>query len=148
MKESTVVAFLAGTIRVDHLVRELVSSEERLDGVSTEVSVEEMGTDFLITRDMTLHLCDSALAGTLPPHALKLLAFVIVTSDRFTWGADEIVGEILYDWSCPEVNYSLTAESLVLFRSWLDGTVPYPAKEAPLNALPGTLLSRLIRKRV
>ena len=90
MKESTIAAFLVGKAEADSLVAELESSAERVDAISQQISVKDMPTDFLITRDMGTRLCDSVLCGKLEPAAMRLLAFVIVTSDRFTWGDDDL----------------------------------------------------------
>lgn len=117
--------------------------------ISAEVSVQQMSADFTVNREMALRTCNAALAGQLPPEALRLLAFIIITSDHFTWGEDELLGEILHDWCCPEVNYPLTPAHLVRFRSWLDGSAQYRSKVKPTaNARPGKLISRLIRKTI
>ena len=149
MKESAIAEFLAGSSAVEELRSELLSSQSWVDAISTEVSVEQMSTEFTVTREMALHACDAGLAGQLPPEALRLLAFTIITSDHFTWGEDELLGEILYDWSGPEVNFPLTSEYLVQFRSWLDGTAPYPSEAGcSADAKPGRVINRLIRKSV
>jgi hypothetical protein len=111
--ENTIAAFLAGHLAADKLRAELQTAETRVDSIMTEVSVLGMDSEFLVTRDMALRVCDSALAGELPAEGLRLLAFIIITSERFTWGNDELLAEILHDWSCPEVNYALTPENLL-----------------------------------
>jgi hypothetical protein len=148
VNESTIAAFLLGKAEADTLAAELESSAERLDAISQQISVKDMATDFLITRDMGIRICDSVLCGKLESAAVRLLAFVILTSDRLTWGDDDLLGEVLYDWSCPEVNYPLSLENMNLFRSWLDGNSAYPAKTIPASELLGKTLSRLVRKQL
>lgn len=96
---------------------------------------------------MALRVCECAINGQLLPENMRLLAFIIITSEHFAWGDDELLAEVLYDWSCPEVNYPLTPENLVRFKRWLDETEPYPARPATPPPPSGTL-TRLIRKQL
>lgn len=72
---------------------------------------------------------------------------MIISSDYLTWRDDELLGEIIWDWSCPEVNYALTPENMARFRKWLEGTESYPSKTASVETQRGTLVSRLVLKR-
>jgi hypothetical protein len=120
--------FFVGRIGAGELASELRCSEQQIDAIKRCVTIEDMKTDFLVTRDMAPRVCDCALRGELGPEELRLAGCVIVTSDRFTWGDDDLLAEVLTDWSCPDVNYPLTDEYLRLFRSWLDGSATYPVK--------------------
>lgn len=147
MNESTIAAFLAGDIDADRLASEVRNSEREVDPITTAVTVSEMGSEFAITRAMALRLCDAVSNGQLQGEVIRTVAFLIISSDHLTWGDDELLGEIIWDWSCPEVNYPLTPENMALCRKWLEGTESYPSKTVSVGPKVGNLLSRLIRKR-
>jgi hypothetical protein len=147
MNESTIAAFLAGDIDADRLALEVRNSEREVDPITTAVTVSEMKSEFAITRTMALQLCDAVSNGTLRGEVLRTVAFVIISSDHLTWGEDEVLGEIIWDWSCPEVNYPLTPENMARCRKWLTGTESYPSKTASIETEGGTLVSRLVLKR-
>lgn len=147
MNENTIVAFLAAEIDADRLASEVRNSERKLDSITTAIAVAEMKCDFAITRPMALRLCDAVSNGTLEGEVLKSVAFVIISSDHLTWRDDELLGEIIWDWSCPEVNYALTPENMARFRKWLEGTESYPSKTASVETKRGTLVSRLVLER-
>ena len=146
MNENTIAAFLSMEINVETLASVVRNSEHKLDLITTAVTVSEMKSEFVITRTMALRLCDAVLNETLQAEVLRTVAFVIVSSDHLTWGDDDLLGDILCDWSCPEVNYPLTPENMVRCRKWLDGIESYPPKGGSIGLDRGTLISRLIRK--
>jgi len=43
-----------------------------------------------------------------PIEELSTIGFALAASDNFEWDVEDLGGEIIYDWSCPEVNYPLT----------------------------------------
>jgi hypothetical protein len=147
MNESAIAAFLAGEIDADRLTSEVRSSERKLDSVTKAVAVAEMKSDFAISRPMALRLCDAVSNGALQGEVLRTVAFVIISSDHLTWRDDELLGEIFWDWFCPEVNYALTPENMARFRKWLEGTESYPPKTASVKTRSGTLVSRFVRER-
>jgi hypothetical protein len=72
-----------------------------------------------------------------------------MASDSFEWDAekDEVLADVIADWSCPEVNYPLTLESVQRFRAWLTRTEPYPAK-TPLKSSDWRIISVTKKKSV
>lgn len=89
-----------------------------------------MQRDFTVTREMAITLCDAVLNGEVEPSGLATIGFTLMASDKFSWNGEDILGEIIADWSCPEVNYPLTIENVKRFRAWLTGSEAYPAKSA------------------
>jgi hypothetical protein len=73
------------------------------------------------------------IVGDLTPDALHTIGFVLEASDRFQWDGeeDEVLANVIGDWSCPEINYQLTIENVHRFRAWLTRTEQYPAKPIP-----------------
>jgi hypothetical protein len=147
MNESTVAAFLAGDIDADRLASEVRNSERKVNPITTAVTVAEMKSEFAITRTMALRLCDAVSNETLQGEVLRTIAFVIISSDHLSWGDDELLGKIIWDWSCPEVNYPLTSENMARCRKWLEGIESYPSKAASAGSQGGTLVSRLVLRR-
>ena len=147
MNESTIAAFLAGEIDAQRLESEVRDSERKVDAVTTAITVADMKSEFAITRPMALRLSDAVSNGSLQAEVLRTVAFVIVSSDHLHWGDDELLGEIILDWSCPEVNYPPTPANMVRCRNWLKGTEPYPTKATASQTHHGILVSRLIRDR-
>jgi hypothetical protein len=56
----------------------------------------------------------------LTPEALNMVAFALQASDALEW-EDQVISEVLSDWSAPEVNFELNAETLKMHRDWLLG---------------------------
>jgi hypothetical protein len=94
------------------------------------VSIEDMEQEFTVSAAMLIRLCDAVLQGELQPDALHSIGFALSASDAFCWDADEddVLANVIADWSCPEANYPLTVENVKRFRAWLTRSEPYPPK--------------------
>ena len=130
MKEDTLRDFFLGTVSAAELDREVAKSFVQHDGVHSSVKIKDMETDVEITRPMLLQLLDATISGKLQPHSLELISLALLASDRFFWDTDkdELVTEVINDWSTPQINYALTHEGLQRFRKWLLNEEPYPSK--------------------
>jgi len=124
LNERTLAAFLCGDIDVAVLSREVSSATEQVNATQTNVHVRNMSEPFIVSSAMLIRLCDAALALHISPTALRSIAFAIIVSESFEW-AEDLVGEVLHDWSAPEVNYELNEANLRQFRSWLAYEQPY-----------------------
>lgn len=147
MNETTITEVLQGQRPAPDLNAEALNSIERVDSVRERIHVVPLGRPFEVSREMLLRLCDAALAGEVEAIALRATAFAIVTSDDLSWSED-LVGEILQDWSSPEVNLPLGNENLRRFREWLALEQPYPEKpNTPANGRVegGQILSETTR---
>ena len=148
MHESTIAAVLSGDRLAAELNTEALDSIEQIDSVRDRIRVAPLGRDFAVTSDMIVRMCDAALGGHLEPVALRAVAFAIVTSDAFIW-SDDIVGEILHDWSAPEVNLELTPENIKRFRRWAIGSEPYPVRPSTVDTgVRGRVLSETTRVKI
>src|SRR6266700_942529 len=89
----------------------------------SRVRIEDMDESFTVTRPMLIAVCDAVVAGSLPPQELRTIGFALESSDKFEWDgdADELVADVIADWSCPEINYPLTVENVARFRAYLTG---------------------------
>jgi hypothetical protein len=145
MKEETVADFLRGEISATSLADDLAGSEERSNATQRRILIEDMEEDFVVTRPMAISLCDSVLRHELEPDALRLIGFAVITSEKLKWDwDDEVLGEILHDWACPEINLPLSIENVRLFRSWLQGEDEYP-KQREFSGPQGRLISETVR---
>jgi hypothetical protein len=142
MREKVLRDFFEGKSSAAQLERDVAGSTKTSGPKTTVVSIEDMGTDFVVTTDMAVRLCDAVLNGELMPGALQTIGFALMASDKFQWSADEdeVLANIIADWSCPEVNYPLTVENVQRARAWLMRTDTYPAKP-PLTSAEGKVIS-------
>ena len=111
------------------------------------VSIEDMEDEFTVTAAMLVRLCDVVLQGELEPDALHSIGFALMASDAFCWDGDEddVLANVIGDWSCPEVNYPLTLENVKRFRSWLTRSEAYPQK--PTLKAGGNIVSITEKER-
>jgi hypothetical protein len=77
--------------------------------------------------------------------ALNTIGFALQASDAFEW-EDEVISEVLADWSAPEVNFELSAETLNMHRDWLLGYAE-PFVRKPIDS-PRKINARLISIRI
>jgi len=142
MREQVLRDFFEGRSSAAELERDVAGSTKRTGPKASIVSIEDMDSDFVVTADMAVRLCEAVLRGELLPDALHTIGFALMASDRFQWDGDddEVLASVIADWSCPEVNYPLTLANVQRFRAWLLGTDPYPAK-LPLTRDGGNLIS-------
>ena len=95
---------------------------------SRRLIVETMGEKFSLRSDHVAKLCDAVLEGKLNPANLEAIGFALIASDQFEWSTDtedgERVGEVLFDWSAPEVNHDLTAENVRRWKHYLETGEP------------------------
>jgi hypothetical protein len=130
MRESVLRDFFLGHIPPAALAGDVEGSTKQLTPIESAVEIEDMRTEFAVTRPMLVSLCDAVLSGHFPADELKAIGFALMASDSFAWD-DNLMSEVIHDWSCPEINYALTLENVTRFRNWLLGSEPYPSKPRP-----------------
>jgi hypothetical protein len=109
MRESVLRGFISGEVAINGLVRDLRGSVTQMSSLESAVEIEDMPESFLLSRQHVMMLCDAALSKTLTSEDLTTVAFALMASDHFEW-EDEILSEVLSDWSSPEVNFPLDDE--------------------------------------
>lgn len=142
MREQVLRRFFEGKSSATELAHDIAGSTRR-SGVKVTTSIENMEDDFEVTAAMAVRLCDAVLAEDLPAEALQTIGFALTASDKFQWDGDEdeVLAEVIADWSCPEVNYPLTLENVRRFRTWLMREEPYPPKPKPMETSGGNIVS-------
>jgi hypothetical protein len=85
---------------------------------------------------MLVSLCEAVLSNQVPPRDLSTIGFALMASEKFAWDAEDVVGDVIQDWSCPEINYPLTIENIQRFKDWLLEKEPYPVKPQSQMAPP------------
>ena len=61
---------------------------------------------------------------------------------------NELVANVIADWSCPEVNYPLTIENVVRFRAWLTNAERYPSRPSQTANYEGKIMSVTEKKSI
>lgn len=141
MREEELRQYFLGQRSDSELSQDLIGSVAQIDQIVSSVQIVDMQESFCVTRSHLVKLCDAFIRRALSPSDLSVLAFALLASDTFEWD-DEIVSEILSDWSAPEVNYVLNADTINMHRDWLLGYAK-PSERTPSNTQVemGNLLS-------
>jgi hypothetical protein len=105
------------------------------------VHISDMDDELTVARRMAVKLCDAVLNGDLPAEDLATIGFALIASDRFGWDEDDLLANVIADWSCPEINYPLTIENIARFKRWLLESEPYPEKPRSPSSSRGRLVS-------
>jgi hypothetical protein len=132
MRERVLRDFFENQATAAELAQDVAGSISQKSQKVSVVSIENMEDEFTVNAAMLVRLCDVVLQGELEPDALHSIGFALMASDAFCWDGDEddVLANVIGDWSCPEVNYPLTLENVKRFRSWLTGSEAYPPKPA------------------
>jgi len=130
MRERVLRDFFENKATAAELAQDVAGSISQKTETISAVSIEDMDGEFAVNATMLVRLCDRVLQGDLEPDALHTIGFALMASDAFCWDADEddVLANVIGDWSCPEVNYPLTLENVSHFRAWLMRSEPYPTK--------------------
>jgi hypothetical protein len=106
-----------------------------------------MDGHFVLHRDHLIKLCDATLSSELQPESLSAIAFALLASDAFEWD-DDVIAEVISDWSAPEINYPMTERTLTMHRGWLTGLTVPPERSRldAANAARGRLIAVRIKK--
>jgi hypothetical protein len=144
MREESIAAFLTGKMEAAALNLEALESIARYDAIRTAVAIIDLDRSFAVSRDHIIRLCDAAIGGTLSEAALNAVAFALLSTDHFEW-EDDIIAEVLNDWSAPEVNYPLTASNLSMDKGWLSG-ITKPPERPPVSR--GLIKGKLVSQRL
>jgi hypothetical protein len=147
MRERVLRDFFENKATAAELAQDVAGAISQKTEKISMVSIEDMDGEFTVTTPMLVRLCDVVLGGELEPEALHSIGFALMASDAYCWDADEddVLAEVIADWSCPEVNYPLTIENVKRFRAWLTRSEPYPLK--PPSRAGGNLISVTEKKR-
>jgi hypothetical protein len=144
MRESALRGFFSGEIPIDGLKNDLWGSVTQVNSIASSVQIIDMPESFLVSRQHVMMLCDAALSKKLTSEDLTTVAFALMASDHFEW-EDEIISEVLSDWSSPEVSFPLDESTLTMHRSWLEGNT-HPPLRIGVASGNGHLIS--VRKKV
>jgi hypothetical protein len=84
---------------------------------------DDLKEDFVVTTDHLVELCDAVLDGGLEPCHLEAIASVLVSSERFSWNGsnhpNDPINKVIHAWDTPDLNYCLTKETVMKFRTFL-----------------------------
>jgi hypothetical protein len=145
MREDVLRRFFLSEVGVGRLADDVSGSVTHLNQVESTVVIEDMEVSFRLTREHVLLLCAAGLSNELNSEALTVIAFALLASDRFEWD-DDVVSETLQDWSCPEINFPMNADTLRMHRSWLTASIEPPNRPNLPSPRSGRLIS--VRRKV
>ncbi|HZR66415.1 MAG TPA: hypothetical protein VFA85_14815 [Terriglobales bacterium] len=150
MREEILKKFFLGEVSATELAADLSGSTKRLTKIVSNISIEDMEGQFVVTRPMLVLLCDAVLSGSLRAEELRTIGFALEASDHFEWDGDtdEITANVIADWACPEVNYPLTQENIRRFRTWLTNVEPYPSRPNQVVNYGGGVISVTQKKSI
>jgi hypothetical protein len=146
MREEVLKQFFLGNIHGAQLQEDLRNTVRQLDSLVSDVRIEDMKASFQVRREHLIALCDAVADGSLQPDSLEPMGFALMASDAFEW-EDELMSEIIADWSSPEINYPLNLSTVEQFKRWLTGKEPYPERPMSNRSQPQDRLISLTRKR-
>jgi hypothetical protein len=131
-----------GEASVSQLAKDISGSVVKVDDVWSEIRIADMQGSFSLQRDHVIRLCEAFWDRALTPEALNTVAFALQASDAFEW-EDEVISEVLADWSAPEVNFESNPEALNMHRNWLLGFGEPAVRNSinPRNRIQGRLIS-------
>ena len=127
MREDELRRYFLGETSISQLAADLEGSVKVLDSVASEVQIRDMQGSFRLTRPHVLMLCEAFLDQGLKGDALNTLAFALMASDTYEW-EDDVISEVLSDWSAPEINYELNADTITMHRGWLLSLTQLPSR--------------------
>jgi|GEM_PF-6256520 len=128
MNEAKLRDFFRGKINGKELNQDLVGSVTFPSEITSIVHVKDMDGEFTIKRSMLISLCDAVLIGDLDVQHLGAISFALLASDHFEINADEdeTMVEVINDWSCPEINFTLSIPNVKIWRDALTNDLKYP----------------------
>jgi hypothetical protein len=142
--------FFLGKVSAAALARDISGSLVRISKKIWEVRIIDMDSDMVVERPMLVTVCDAILAGQMPPEHLKIIGFALSASDHFVWDGDkdDVLANVIADWSAPEINYPLTNENVRRFRRWLTAEEPYPDRPPAAKSLDGEVYETVYKKSI
>ncbi len=120
MNGNVLRAFLEDRIPVADLLADLAGTRTVLGTDSVRHNMNDTESEFLVTTQHLVKLCDAVLADQLPAGHLEWISFGLIASDNFEWDTDTIdgerVGDTVIDWASPSTNYQLSIDTVRKFR--------------------------------
>ncbi len=125
MTEQILLDYFQNFATVEHLSDDLKDSQKKTSFDTTSVHIKPIDSsqDFAITKEHLIRLCDEALNEKLTTTDINTIAFVIITSEFFTWDNETeegiLIETVLYDWDNPEIGFDLTLKNIRLWKEYL-----------------------------
>jgi hypothetical protein len=122
MHESTLRDYFLGRASAIELKNDLEGTAVGTPHDVSSFRVVPMDSEFNVSAEHLVSLCDAVLAERLDANDLEILGFCLEASDNFMWEGSELddrIAETIHDWASPEINYPLTTETVKKFRERL-----------------------------
>ncbi|HRD39510.1 MAG TPA: hypothetical protein PLC65_12825 [Bacteroidia bacterium] len=115
MTEKILKDYFEGTVTAEALSIDLVGTTETKGTIRTH-NIEDFKSDseFVVTTQHIIKLCDDVINQKIKLDDLRAIAFALEFSDYFTWDKDtkdgNLVGDVIFNWSSPEINTPTTMD--------------------------------------
>ncbi len=138
LKESDFKNYFEGKISIEILIEHIKSKEiaksipESRYSSPTPTSARfscpegfhDLKEDFVLRKDHLIKLCEDFLEEKLSAWDLEDIAFILEACDGIVWddhkqGDRDLIAEIIFNWSAPEVYYPLTKDYIKEVREFL-----------------------------
>lgn len=147
MREEELKRYFVGEATVDELANELRGSIVELGNLASAVRIADMDGTFELNRHHLIMLCNAINQKHLQAEALSAIAFALLASDAFEWD-DEVISEVLSDWSAPEINFELNTETISMHREWLTSSIMPAQYRMAVKAVEGAPRLVSIRSKI
>ncbi len=127
MQEEELRRYFLGEVSASELTRDLQGAVVHVDDLSSIVHIADMQGTFLLNRPHVIKLCSAFQERALNPEQIHAIAFALLASDTFEWD-DDVISEVLSDWSAPEINFELNDETMTMHQGWLLGMSEPPPR--------------------
>jgi hypothetical protein len=124
MTTSVLQAFLRGEVDEAALSSDLRGTSERIDeSTVTHKMEDDCITPLAVQPEHLAKVCDAFISDSLSASIVEDIGFALMASDAFEWdsGTPEgaIVARVSDCWCSPEIEYRITPETMIKFRSLL-----------------------------
>jgi hypothetical protein len=120
MDAETLKSFFEGRVHASVLAGEADEADHDVRDEADDVLTDDLCSDFVVTAEHLLALCNAVIRGELKACHLEVIASVLVRSERFIWDpstpAGALVSKVIYAWEAPEINYVLSPATVKKFR--------------------------------
>ena len=125
MKESTLAKYFENDVSAEELAKDLQGSQVKTSHDVTSIYIERNeDKEFKISREHLINVCNDLLRGALSAMDVNTIATALEFSDYFDYPEQEedskIVGDVLFDWSNPEISFDLTTDNFLKWKKYLE----------------------------
>ncbi|QQL44051.1 hypothetical protein [Sulfuriroseicoccus oceanibius] len=120
---SVLRSFFDGMCDAPNLVKDLEGGVERTSHDVVSHYIDDLDTNFPVTTEHLMMICDAFTTGDLTAQMIQQIAFAMMADDYLEWNNEtsdgQRVAEVIGWWDSPEINYPITESTITKFRHYL-----------------------------